>query len=122
MNISGVSDAGTMRYYALYEKKSLGGYLAKTSIPVADYQEVFDQQKALGRQPIYLNAFSHAGQSYLSAVFSSTTTGSYAAKHGLTSAGYQAEWEKWTGDGYLTRNVTGYDGGGAARYAAIWRP
>lgn len=122
VNISGVSDAGTVRYYALYEKKSLGGYLAKTTIPVADYQELYDAQKALGRQPIYLNAFSHAGQSYLSAVFSSTATGTLAARHGMTSAEYQAEWEKWTDADFLTRHVTGYDGGGTARYAAIWRP
>lgn len=122
VNISGVSDSGVLRYYALYEKKSLGSYKAKSTTPVADYQTVYDQQKALGRQPIYLNAFSHAGKSYLSAVFSSTATGKLAAKHGMTSAQYQSEWTKWTNAGYLTRHVTGYEGGGAARYAAIWRP
>lgn len=122
VNISGVCDAGVMRYYALYEKKSLGSYRAKSAIPVAEYQAFYDQQKALGRQPIYLNAFSHGGQSYLSAVFSPTATGTLAARHGMTSAEYQNEWTNWTGEGYRTQHVTGYEGGGAARYAAIWRP
>ena len=42
------------------------------------------------------------------------------AKHGLTSAQYQAQWSANLSAGRLTQAVTGYEQGGDVRFAAFW--
>src|SRR5438093_217379 len=44
----------------------------------------------------------------------------WVARHGLTSAQYQAEFNKWTKHGWRLREVSGYGVGNQDRYAAIW--
>src|SRR5262249_40492114 len=44
----------------------------------------------------------------------------WVARHGMTSAGYQAEFDKWTKQGYRLREGTGFAVGNQDRYAAIW--
>ncbi|HVR37139.1 MAG TPA: hypothetical protein VMS21_14950, partial [Methylomirabilota bacterium] len=46
----------------------------------------------------------------------------WASRHDMTAAEYQTEFNKWTGDPYNYRllSVSGYEKGGAARYAAVW--
>ena len=45
----------------------------------------------------------------------------WVARHGLTGADYQSEFNRWTGAGYRLTSVSGYEENGDARYAAIWR-
>ncbi len=45
----------------------------------------------------------------------------WQARHGLTSSQYQAEFDNWTGQGYRLVDVSGYQEGGEAHYAAIWQ-
>ena len=45
----------------------------------------------------------------------------FAARHGMSGAEYQDEWQKWTGKGYLTQAVTGYEENGVTNFAALWR-
>lgn len=87
----------------------------------SQYQQLFDTNAQAGRQVVYLNAYRHDGQVYYSAIWSSKATGAWRARHGLTSAQYQSEWESATGAGLSTRNVTGVGQGDSARYAGIWR-
>ncbi|MCG6901833.1 MAG: hypothetical protein LJE68_04045 [Rhodobacter sp.] len=45
----------------------------------------------------------------------------WAARHGMTGAQYQAEFNKYTGQGYRLTDVSGYSVNGTAYYAAIWQ-
>ena len=45
----------------------------------------------------------------------------WVARQGLTSDEYQAEFNRWGGAGFRLVSVSGYDDGGVARYAALWR-
>jgi CubicO group peptidase (beta-lactamase class C family) len=45
----------------------------------------------------------------------------WAARHGLTGAQYQQAFENYGKQGYRLASVSGYDSGGSARYAALWR-
>ncbi|MFO7192229.1 MAG: peptidoglycan DD-metalloendopeptidase family protein [Thermocrispum agreste] len=119
---SGVSDHYLVRYFAVYEQRSLGSYRAEWAIPEANYQEFAETQLALGRRPLYLNAYNHGGKAYLSAIYTSTVPGPFEARHGLTAAQYQAEYDTWVGKKYRTRQVTGYASGTGHRFAAVWRP
>jgi len=120
-NVSVVSSGGQRRYSAIYEKADIGSWQAKSQLTAAEYQQAFDDNAKQKRHLVYVNAYMHGGQPQFSAIWSSKASGSYKARHGLTSAQYQNEWESSSGAGLPTRDVTGYSTGGSARYAAIWR-
>ena len=120
-NVAVVSSGGQRRYAALYEKADVGSWQSKSQLTAAEYQQVFDANDKDGRKLVYVNAYVHGGQPQFSAIWNSKVNGQYKARHGLSGAQYQSEWESATGTGFLTRDVTGYGTGGAARYAAIWR-
>jgi hypothetical protein len=120
-NVSVASAGGQRRYTALYEKVDIGSWQAKSQLTPAEYQQAFDANRQQGRQVVYLNGYVHGGQAYLTAIWSSKPTAAFKARHGLSSSQYQTEWESATGSGLLTRYVSGYSGGGSARYAAVWR-
>lgn len=80
-----------------------------------------DANAQIGRKRVYLNAYNYAGGVRFSAIWQAPVAGAYTAKHGLNGAQYQAEYEKWTGLGYLTRVVTGYEDNNVARFAGLWR-
>lgn len=120
VNLSVVSTSGQRRYTALYERRDLGSWMARSFLSAADYQKQFDANRKAGRQVVYLNGYVHNGKPYFSAIFSSRSKRALRAGHGLTRSQYQQAWSANTRAGYRTRHVTGYAAGGTARYAAVW--
>ncbi len=118
--ISVVSVQGKREYTGIYEKISGGSYQLKSTLTGSAYQSTFNTNSEKGRQLKYLNAYSHLGTTYFSAIWSSKITGSNAARHGLTTSNYQKEWSKWVKKGYRTKIVTGYSNGAKSLYAASW--
>ncbi len=45
----------------------------------------------------------------------------WAARHGLTGAQYQQAFQSYSGKGYRLVSVAGYEQGGSARYAGLWK-
>jgi murein DD-endopeptidase MepM/ murein hydrolase activator NlpD len=120
VNASVVSVAGQRYFTALYDKASVGGWVAKQAIPASLYQAEVDAQRANGLSLQYLNTYLHDGAVYYSAVWDSDPYGGWAARHAQSAAQYQGEYEYWTGVGLLTRFVTGYSVGGVHRFAGLW--
>lgn len=120
-NVAVVSVNGNRSYTVLYEKASGGGYFVKSSLTPAQYQQEFDANRQAGRHLQYLNAYEHNGSPYFSAIWSSGGQGASKARHGLTSAEYQKEWQEATQAGMLTQAVAAYLQGTVVRYAAVWR-
>jgi hypothetical protein len=121
-NISVVSIGGQRFYTALYENLGAGvSSQAKSFMTPAEYQQLFNENKEQGRRLVYLNAYEHQGQPRFTAVWNSTPAAGLKARHDLTGAQYQDEWESARQSGLLTRAVTGYEDGGAVRFAAVWR-
>ena len=120
VSVSVVSSGGR-RYTAFYEKKNIGSWALRSQIALADYQNVFNENAQAGRRVVYLDGYRHEGTSYLSAIFSSAAPAGGKSRHGLTGGQYQNEYESARQAGMLTDVVTGYDSGGGARYAAVWR-
>ena len=54
------------------------------------------------------------------ALWEKTGDSPWVAKHGMTSARYQKEFDKLTKDGFRLVHVTGSSVAGAYRFAAIW--
>lgn len=119
-NVSVASSGGQRYYTALYDKSDLGSWQAKSQLSAAQYQQASDDNWKQKRRLVYLDSYVHGGQPYFSAIWSSKPAGKYKARHGLTSAQYQSEWQSATGSGMRTRGVAGYGVGNSARYAAFW--
>jgi len=120
-NISVVSVGGQRYYTTLYEKVNVGSLEARSFLTASEYQSESDQNKAAGRQLVYLNAYTHGGGVRFSAIWQSGVSGAFVARHGLSGSEYQAEWNKFTNQDYLTHVVTGYENGNSANFAALWR-
>jgi hypothetical protein len=120
INITAVSPGGERSYVGLYEKRDVGSFFVKSFLTPSDYQAQFDANVAAGRKLAYLNAYTHAGSPRISAIWQEKAGSPFVARHGLTSSGYQAEFDKHLGEGFLTRAVTGYEENDGHRFAAFW--
>lgn len=116
-----VVSAGGRRYTAVYEKANTGFQLRSQLTP-AQYQELFNSNRAAGRHVAYLSGYSHGGQPFISAVFRSDVPGNGKQRHGMSGSSYQQEYNSARQAGMKTQVVTAYDTGGGLRYAASWRP
>ncbi|MDH5740154.1 MAG: peptidoglycan DD-metalloendopeptidase family protein [Nitrospira sp.] len=116
-----VVSTGGRKYAGLYEKTNVGGWQVKSQLSPAEYQTLYNSNAQAGRHVAYLNAYSHAGEPFIVAIWTSETPAGGKQRHGLTSAAYQEEWSSAIDANLLTRAVTGYAAGNGARYAATWR-
>jgi hypothetical protein len=122
VNISGAVVGGVTKFDALFEKKSVGAFIAKAAIPIANYQAEFDAQSAAGRSLAYIDGYELGSEGYVSAIWYGGLTGGYSALHGQTKTQLTTAAAQNLASGYLTRGATEYTHGGVLRYAGFWRP
>ncbi|HEV7782289.1 MAG TPA: serine hydrolase [Chitinophagaceae bacterium] len=121
VNVSVVSIGGKRYYSAFYEKRNVGGSLLKSFLSQQEYQDKYDEMKAKNWEQVYINAYHHEGQTRFSVIwYERSGYQSRAATRKSDSDSYQEKWESNTGNGLLTRCVTGYDEGGRHWFAAHW--
>lgn len=119
--ISGYSDGGQDRYAAIFEKESGPTWTAKHGLSGAQYQTEVNNLKAQGYRPVQVSGFPSGGQAkYAALFFKEANAPQWQAKHGMSSAEYQAEVNKWSDAGYRLTDVSGYTVGGTDYYAAVW--
>lgn len=119
--ISVASVGGKLRYTALYTKQSIGNFEARSSLTPDEYQTKFDENKAKGRRPYYLNSYVHEGKLRFSAIWTEKPeVSAYQARHGLTAEEFWTHWEDVLSTGFRTEAITAYEVGGKIRYAAYW--
>jgi hypothetical protein len=121
VNVSVVSVGGKRYYSAFYEKRNAGGCMLKSFLSQQEYQDMFDDNSKKGWEQVYINAYHHEGQTRFSVIwYKNSGYRSSTATRKSTSADYQDKWEANTGNGLLTRCVTGYEEGGKHWFAAHW--
>ncbi len=121
VNVSVTSVAGKIYYSAFYEKRNVGGNILKSFLSQQEYQTMFDDNNKKGWEQVYINAYHHDGQTRFSVIwYQNSGFSSNSATRKSSSENYQDKWEANTGNGLLTRCVTGYDEGGKHWFAAHW--
>ena len=122
VNVSVVSAGNSRQYTVLYRKEPVAGWLMKSQIPENEYQAMVLDQVEAGRYPVYLNVYKHEGKNWMSAVFAKAPSPNWTARHDLTAAKYQSEYEAARAAKMLTRTIAGYDGAVSNHvFAAMWR-
>ncbi|KAG7284525.1 hypothetical protein NEMBOFW57_010900 [Staphylotrichum longicolle] len=121
--VSGYSYNNDARYAAIWEKSVPYAWTARHGLTSAQYQQAFDSNVAQGYRPKHVDGYAVGNMAYFAAIWDKSPApgnGAWVARHGLTSAQYQAEVDKWVGQGFRIAHVSGYADGGQARYAALF--
>lgn len=108
-----------MRYAAIWRR---GGprFVARHGMSGGQYQAAFDQYTGQGYRLVEVSAGGLASPGRFAAIWSQGGSGRWAARHGMTSAQYQAAFNQYTGQGYRLIDVDGYTTPSGVRYAALW--
>lgn len=120
INVSVTSINDKKYYAAFYEKKNTTAIL-KSSLTQQEYQDMFEDLSKKGWEQVYINAYHHDGKTLFSVIWyknSGLRDGVNLRK--ASSELYQDKYEEYTGDGRLTRCVTGYEEAGKTWFAASW--
>jgi hypothetical protein len=119
--ISVVAPGGKLRVTALYVKRNVGGFVSVANVKVSKFQAEFNKRTGQGLKPTYVDGYTISGKPYFSVIFTGKASGNYVMRHGMTASKLAARAIQQRGAGRLTVALTGYQSGGAARFAAIWR-
>jgi hypothetical protein len=121
MDVSGYGTSSPL-FAALWVKTaSSPPWQARHGLTAADYQTTFDLLTSQGYHPVLVNGYATAGGPRFACIFHQGAADPWVARHGLTSAQYQAAFNQFVSEGYLLDWVSGYFDGTQDLYAAIWR-
>jgi hypothetical protein len=118
--VSGYNVGGEDRYAAIWERGSGPAWVARHGMTSAGYQNEFDKFVAQGYRLKLVSGYSVGGEDRYAAIWEKSSGRAWVARHGMTSAGYQNEFDQLVGQGYRLKLVSGYRVAGEDRYAAIW--
>ena len=108
------------RYTALWHETGGGPWVARHGLTSAAYQYWFNYYTRRGYRLTDVSGYTVGGQDRYAAIWEQKSGPAWVARHRMSAATYQAEFNTWTARGYRLTDVSGYTIGGQDRYAAIW--
>lgn len=118
--INGFAIAGKPQYAAIWEKATGPAWVARHGLTSGQYQAEFDKWVKQGYRLKEVNGLGIGNEALYAAIWEKRDGPPWAARHGLTSAQYQAEFDSLAKQGFRLKSVSGYAVGNATRYAAVW--
>ncbi len=117
--VSGYIVNNQIYYAAIFEKRINGNaWAARHGISAADYQTEFTKWTGQGFKLTDISTYTLNGQDYYAAIFEKINNAApWQARHNMSAAQYQTEFNKWTGQGY---RLTMVSANGSGKYAALW--
>ena len=119
-DVSGYNVAGVPRFAAIWVKKAGPAWVARHGMTSAQYQTEFNTWVGKGYRLVVVDGYEQSGQARYAALWELKSGPAWVARHGMTSAQYQNEFDTWVGRGYRLKWVQGYGIGSTDYYAAIW--
>ncbi|KAG9239338.1 hypothetical protein BJ875DRAFT_365890 [Amylocarpus encephaloides] len=118
--ISGYTINDVPTFAAIFEKKSSPSWVAYHGMTATDYQNKFNTYVSQGYRLVLVNAYTVLGVDYYTAIWDKSASDSWVARHRMTGAEYQSEFNTYTSQGYKLVHVSGYAIVNNAYYAALW--
>lgn len=119
-DVSATVFAGRDLYAAMWEKKDGPEWLARHRMTADAYQAEFDLRLKQGYRLVKVCGYGIPGQDYYAAIWEKRGGPEWQARHGMTAAVYQQEFDQLVRQGYRLVHVSGYGIGRKDLYAAIW--
>lgn len=107
-------------YAAIWDKSSGGQWVAHHGMTSANYQAKFNTYTGQGYRLQKVSTYAVAGQERYAALWEKSGSGLWQARHSMSAAGYQDEFDKLYYQGYRPVWVNAGAVGNSAQYAAIW--
>jgi hypothetical protein len=118
--VTGYTVSNSPRFAAIWEKKTSPEWAARHGMTSDNYQSTFNDYVGKGFRLVLVNGYTVNGEDRYVAIWDKSSSGTWVAKHRMTSSEYQSAFNDLTQKGYRLRHVSGYAIGTEARYAAIW--
>jgi hypothetical protein len=106
--VSGYSVGNQPRYAAIWEKKTCPAYVARHGLTAQAYQQEFDTWTGKDYRLKLVSGYRIGGQDFYAAIWEKTSGPAFVARHGMTSDGYQGEFDKLLSQGFRLTLVDGY--------------
>lgn len=119
-SLSGYTQSGQELYEALWVKNNGRTWGARHAMNSTQYQAAFDDFYKKGYRLTCVSGFGLNGQARFAAVWEKVAGPAWTARHNLTAAQYQKEFDDNNRAGYNIRQVCGYVVNGQEYFAAIW--
>ena len=120
--VDGYTVSGQPQYAAIWEQSSGPEWVARHGLTSQQYQQAFDTYTSQGYRLKHVSGYAQGNTALYAAIWEKSGTNvEWVAHHGMTSAGYQNEFNSWVGNGYTLKVVSGYTlYSNEDRYAALW--
>jgi len=96
------------------------GWVANHGLDAAAYQAEFDRLTGQGFRLIKVSGYSVGGSARYASIWTQAPGPAWSAMHGVDGDTYQAQFDSLASQGYRPVDISGYEDGGGARYAAIF--
>ncbi|MEJ3652946.1 serine hydrolase [Actinomycetes bacterium KLBMP 9759] len=120
VRISAFGIGGQARFAAIWHKVGGPALVARHGLTADAFQAEWDRLAGDGHRPVEVCGYEEGGQARFAGIWLKTGGPALVARHNLTPAAYQAEFERVTKDGYRPVRISPYAVGIDVRYAAIW--
>lgn len=107
-------------FVASWDRGPAVPWVARHGLSSDDYQRAFDAFTKQGFRLRNVSGYESSGQPRYAAIWDKRAGGAWVARHGMTSAQYQQEFDRQMAAGLRLRMVNGYGVGGRDLYAAFW--
>jgi hypothetical protein len=121
VDVSGYAVDNSPRFAAVFVKRRGVPWMARHGLTAVQYQTTFKELTRQGYRLVRVSGYTVDDQDRYAVIFVKQTGLSCVVRHGLTSEQYQTEFDDRWQQGYRLTDVSGYQVGGEARYAGIWR-
>src|SRR5580765_4100037 len=89
--VSGYGVGNQALYAAIWDKSPSPAWVARHGLRSAQYQTEFDAQVKAGYRLVQVCGYGVGNQAFYAAIWDKSPSPAWVARHGLTSAQYQAE-------------------------------
>ncbi|NQT81592.1 serine hydrolase [bacterium] len=118
--VSGYEEGGLARYAAVWEYGSTYPWVAAHGLTASQYQTAFTNHSANGFRLTHVSGYEVGGQARYAAIWEQRGGPTWFSYHGHSSAEHQSKFDTFGGCRYRLVEVSGYDVGGQANFAAVW--
>jgi hypothetical protein len=112
---------GNSIFYNFVWRKSTGAWRAYHGLNSAAYQTVMNQAVADGYSPLQVESIKSGNSILYAAIFRKGLSGAWSAKHGLTAAQHQTNFNNMTAAGYRPISVSVVSINGNQQYTVLYR-
>lgn len=120
IDVNGYAVNGVDHYAAVWEQSPGPDWQARHGLSSADHQALFATLPKQGYRPVCVSGYEVRGDVRYASLWQKTPGAEWQARHGLTAAELQAEYDALSPRGFRPIDVCGYAIAGQVRFAAIW--